>query len=192
MYGLKVEENTPFGKDKGLVLPDEERQCEMYLAGVERLEKYGFLQYEISNFAKEGYRSRHNLKYWKREPYLGFGCAAHSCFDKARFFAPSDLKTFCSQQDFSLQSGFYDLSLLEDEDEKSERVMLSLRLSDGMPTEELYALCDAQQGSGAKKYLDQLLDQGYANDHDDFYRLTPLGMLVSNSILSQLLLYMES
>jgi oxygen-independent coproporphyrinogen-3 oxidase len=191
MYGLKVEANTPFGRDDNLALPLEEAQCEMYLEGVKRLEQYGFLQYEISNFAKKGYESRHNLKYWKRDPYLGLGCAAHSFFEGKRFFAPCDLTSYCAQQDFSLEGGFYDITVPDEEDERVERVMLSLRIVSGMEADELYFLCKATKKSASRIYLDTLIGQGYAKTTDGFFSLTPQGMLVSNSILSQLMLYME-
>ena len=89
LYGLRVEKNTPFGRDRSLVLPSEEFQSEMYLRSVEALEKRGFRQYEISNFSKEGRACRHNLRYWLREEYLGFGPSACSFFGNFRFSIPS-------------------------------------------------------------------------------------------------------
>lgn len=84
---FKIEEGTRFYEKRGeLTLPDEDATCELYLAACEELEKRGFMQYEISNFAEPGYESRHNLKYWDCGEYLGIGPAAHSFIDGRRFF----------------------------------------------------------------------------------------------------------
>ena len=80
-YGLKIEEGTPLDRKKdALRIPDDDEQAEEYLATVELLEKAGYAQYEISNFARPGRESRHNLKYWTMQEYLGFGPGAHSDF----------------------------------------------------------------------------------------------------------------
>ena len=78
-YGLKAEEGTPLWTRRE-TLPDDELQADLYLAAVERLERAGYRQYEISNFARPGFESRHNLKYWRLEEYAGFGPGAHSDF----------------------------------------------------------------------------------------------------------------
>ena len=178
-YGLKVEKNTPFGRDPYLVLPKEEEQCAMYLRGVELLAQKGYLQYEISNFAKDGLYSRHNLRYWRREEYLGFGAAAHSFFENVRFSAPRDLTAYCALDDFSLQSEFYSQSTVDEQEAFEEELMLSLRTSDG------YAIAFLPPQS--KGYVTQLLMAEYATLADGKLRLTPKGMLVSNAIISDLL-----
>ena len=77
-YILKIEEGTKYCKIRDrLSIADEDEQAEMYLMACERLEEYGYRQYEISNFAFEGYESRHNLKYWHDEEYIGIGPSAH-------------------------------------------------------------------------------------------------------------------
>ena len=93
-YGLKVEENTPLALHvaDGLVLPDDDAQADLYLRGVELLRQSGFRQYEISNFAKPGKESRHNLKYWTGGEYVGFGPGAHSYFGGRRYAYPRDLE----------------------------------------------------------------------------------------------------
>ena len=85
-YGLTLEEGTPMYKYKGSpFLPSDDEQADMYLYAVDQLAHYGYAQYEISNFAIRGYESRHNLRYWRLEDYLGFGAGAHSCVGGARF-----------------------------------------------------------------------------------------------------------
>ena len=89
-YMLKIEQGTPFDNIKiREKIADDELMSELYLSLVERLEKNGFYQYEISNFSKPGHESRHNLKYWTGEEYIGFGAAAHSLFEGQRYFVPS-------------------------------------------------------------------------------------------------------
>lgn len=190
MYGLKVEENTPFGRDPQLVLPDEDEQCDMYLEGVKALKSHGFFQYEISNFSFSGYESRHNLKYWQRAPYLGFGCAAHSFFEGQRFFVPRSIDAFCSCEDFSRDSALYRYTSLSKADEEKEEVMLSLRTTRGIKTKTLLGYC-AEKQEDAKSYLLALAGHEYAAFSGDCFYLTPRGMLVSNTIICQLLCFME-
>lgn len=77
-----MEEGTPLARRaaEGEILPDDDQQADLYLWTVGRLERAGYPQYEISNFAKPGYESRHNLRYWLTRPYIGFGPGAHSDF----------------------------------------------------------------------------------------------------------------
>ena len=185
VYGLKVEENTPFGRDKTLVLPDEEEQCAMYLQGVERLARKGFCRYEISNFAIPGYESRHNLKYWRREEYLGFGPAAHSFFDGARFAVKSDLDAYLAERDFSLDADIYtDRRVIEGREALEEKVMLSLRTYDGVPVGFLESVVGDRER--LYRYLSLLYENRYA-EKGPVLRLTPKGMLISNSIISDIL-----
>ena len=93
-YGLKVEADTPLAHQVslGLSLPDGDAQADLYLRAVELLQQGGYRQYEISNFAKPGRESRHNLKYWTGREYLGFGPGAHSYFGGQRYASPRDLE----------------------------------------------------------------------------------------------------
>lgn len=99
-YLLKIEEGTPFDRN-GVAArcPDPDEQAERYLQAVEALARHGFCQYEISNFAKPGFHSRHNCKYWLGAEYLGLGPAAHSLMAGQRFFFPRDLGSFLSAED---------------------------------------------------------------------------------------------
>ena len=95
-YGLKVEEGTPLARrvEEGEILPDDDLQADLYLWTVGRLARAGYAQYEISNFAKPGYESRHNLRYWKTQPYIGFGPGAHSDFGGRRYSFVRDLESY--------------------------------------------------------------------------------------------------
>ena len=91
-YLLKIEPGTAFAKNQiERLCPDEDQSAQLYLDTVELMERHGFLQYEISNFALPGRESRHNLKYWRCQEYLGVGPAAHSFLDGRRFYFPRDL-----------------------------------------------------------------------------------------------------
>lgn len=128
-YILKIEEGTRFYEKRGeLTLPDEDATCELYLTACEELEKRGFMQYEISNFAEPGYESRHNLKYWDCDEYLGIGPAAHSFIDGRRFFFPRDIESFiagCEPTDDGEGGSF------------EEYLMLRLRLNKGLVFSEV-------------------------------------------------------
>ncbi len=170
-YMLKIEPSTPFGKAPP-TLPDEDKAAELYLLCCELLENAGFGRYEISNFAKAGYESRHNLKYWRCEEYLGIGAAAHSYYNGKRFAVPRDLNVFI--HDEVQQTIFTD----ESPDEREERIMLGLRLCEGIPRELWEPL------SGALKRI----PRGYYRVSDDGrLSLTASGSLVSNEIIALLL-----
>ena len=94
-YGLKLEEGTPMYelKDSPLI-PSDDEQADMYLCMVDELRRYGYEQYEISNFSIPGYESRHNLKYWQLDDYMGFGPGAHSCIGRTRYSYVRDLDRY--------------------------------------------------------------------------------------------------
>ena len=159
-YMLKIEKGTRFYEMRDrLSLPDENVVTELYLKTVKSLGELGFKQYEISNFAKDGYESRHNLKYWRLVPYLGIGKSAHSFWNGKRFYYDVDF------------------NLIPDGDGGSddERIMLSLRLNEGIDKSLL------------KKPYGQFIKMGLMGENKDRVFLTPEGMLVSNTIISELI-----
>lgn len=170
-YILKIEENTKFYKQKAtLNLPDDDAVSDQYLFMCEYLENNGFCHYEISNFCKENFESKHNLKYWKCEEYLGLGPAAHSFLDGKRFYYPRDLKAFIKGNSPTPDGEGGDLS---------ERIMLALRLKDGIKTEDL--------PTAAKQKCELFSKNGLAILDDGNFSLTNSGMLLSNSIISEIL-----
>jgi oxygen-independent coproporphyrinogen-3 oxidase len=177
MYGLKVEENTPFGRmGEKLPLPDEDTQCEMYERACELLEQSGYHRYEISNFAKAGYESRHNLRYWHREEYLGLGPAAHSFVNRVRYSFPRDIMSYITAlEQGSLPSTDSSVSITPAEAD-AEKIMLGLRLSEGIvATDELLKKCE------------NYLRYGFMEQKDERIAFTTKGYLVSNTILAELL-----
>ena len=135
-YGLKVEENTPLWEYRDCCnLPDEDDQADMYLYACDHLAEVGFRQYEISNFARPGFESRHNLKYWLGGEYLGFGPSAASDFAGKRFTIRADLMDYIE----GVLKGGTILSECEDipsRERAGEYLMLRLRTVQGIDTEE--------------------------------------------------------
>ncbi len=167
-YILKIEPNTLFDKNSdNLNLPDEDGICEQYLYMCDYLCKKGYEHYEISNFAKPKLESRHNLKYWNCEEYLGIGPSAHSFLDKKRFYYPRDMRAFISGNNpvFDADGG-----------SEEEKIMLSLRLKNGVNADKL-----------PKDKVKFFVKNGFAELKNDRFSLTDKGMLVSNQIILQLL-----
>lgn len=173
-YMLKIEPNTVFGK-KPPALPDEDETAELYLSAVRLLENARFMQYEVSNFARRGMTSRHNLKYWRREEYLGIGAAAHSFYKGKRFAVTRNLREFIASE--------HQTELVTDENPNGieEKIMLGLRLAEGIP-KELWEL--VQSGL-------PLIPKQYYKIENDRLSLTADGFLVSNEIIATLLTYLN-
>lgn len=173
-YMLKIEPNTVFGK-KPPALPDEDETAELYLSAVCLLENARFMQYEVSNFARRGMTSRHNLKYWRREEYIGIGAAAHSFYKGKRFAVARNLREFIASE--------HQTELVTDENPNGieEKIMLGLRLAEGIP-KELWSLIQ----SGLP-----LIPKQYYKIENDRLSLTADGFLVSNEIISTLLTYLN-
>lgn len=185
-YGLKVEEGTPLYEYQDVAnLPDDDRQADMYLAAVELLEKAGLHQYEISNFARSGFESRHNLKYWMGEEYLSFGPTAASNFAGKRFTIARDLEGYIH----GIDEGGEILSECETvplRERAGEYIMLRLRTVYGVDKEE-YMKSFLLPFAPLEKIFMKFEKAGLCCIEHDRWRLTPKGFLVSNSILVELL-----
>ena len=182
-YLLKIEDGTPYARRAGtLRLPGEEAAAALYLVAYSELERYGFSQYEISNFAKPGMESRHNLKYWRDMPYLGFGPAAHSFFAGKRSYHTRSLKDYCAAPLGSVPDGAG--GSLE------EFFLLGLRLCNGIRRED----CERRFGAEGRLAFERLLGRacrfagaGLTVCTKSSVRLTRRGFLVSNALLAGLL-----
>lgn len=178
-YILKIEEGTPFYKIKNnLELPDEDKTCDLYLSAVELLGKAGYHQYEISNFSEKGYESRHNLKYWHCEEYLGLGASAHSFVNGKRFYYERSLDDFISGKPF------VDDGLGGDEE---EYIMLALRLSEGLVFKKFKDRFDKPVPESMIKKAHELQKHGLVNVDNSSISLTVKGFLISNSIITELI-----
>ena len=180
-YGLKIEEGTPlYAHRESAQLPDDDAQAEMYLWMVDYLEKHSYHQYEISNFARDGYESQHNRKYWTLSSYAGFGPGAHSDFGNIRFAYARDLHSYIS--------GNLELSEREDispRDRMQEYIMLSLRTVDGIDRNH-FERQYRHRFAPMEKLLEQYESHGLAARTEKGWRLTAEGFLVSNAIIVSL------
>ena len=182
-YGLTVEEETPFGRmGERLVLPDEEDVRRMYFLGAEFLERAGYRQYEISNFAKEGYASRHNLKYWSCEEYLGFGPAAYSDFGGKRFGNSRDLDAYLAGRPI-----LSECETPSGEERKNEYVMLRMRTAQGVRTDDYARRFGTFFEADFGQRLERYIDGGFVRRGQERWAFTREGMYVSNAILSEIL-----
>lgn len=169
-YMLKIEPATPFGQNPPK-LPDEDETADLYALAVKLLAEKGFAQYEISNFAKFGRECRHNLKYWRCEEYFGIGPAAHSFIDGKRFAVPRDIWAF-------MRDEFQRTEITDDEaGGAQERLMLGLRLSEGIP-ESLWKPHESRL---------RFIPKNYYKISNGRLALTGEGFAVSNEIIAVLL-----
>lgn len=185
-YGLKVEEGTSlFDRRETAGLPGDEEQADMYLHAVDYLARHGYRQYEISNFARTGRESRHNLKYWLLAEYAGFGPGAHSDFGGVRYAYEKDLEGYIQGV------GSHAPLLSESErisplDRDTEWIMLGLRTVRGLDPREFEARF-RRRFTCFLPFLAQCREAGYAVQEDGRWHLTPRGFLVSNQIIGAML-----
>nr|MBQ8244204.1 radical SAM family heme chaperone HemW [Oscillospiraceae bacterium] len=187
-YALKVEEGTPFYEYKDMLnLPDDETQAEMYLTAVEALRSRGFRQYEISNFARKGLVSKHNMKYWTGGEYLGFGPAASSDFAGKRFTLKRDLQAYIA----GIRDGGDIMEEMEEipmRERAGEYLMLRLRTNVGIDPQE-YEKLFLLPFAPLEDVLEKRRRFFHATQTDDHrWVLTPKGYLVSNDIITDLLI----
>ena len=186
-YGLKVEEGTPLAARvaQGEILPDDDQQADLYLWTVGRLERAGYPQYEISNFAKPGFASRHNLRYWLTQPYIGFGPGAHSDFGGRRYSFVQDLDAYIQGV---LQGGdiIDESEIIPKRERCGEYLMLRLRTVQGINEQE-YRSTYFMDFAPLQARLEQFRAQGWAEQTDGRWHFTPKGFLLSNQLIGDLL-----
>lgn len=186
-YGLKLEEGTPMYDEyrDSPFLPSDDEQADMYLYTVETLERYGYSQYEISNFCIKGFESVHNIKYWTLKDYMGFGPGAHSFVDGVRYSYVKSLSEYIS--------GILGEKNIIDEYEKighlesaGEYLMLGLRMNQGISGEEYKAIY--RSGFEPIEFvMRKFKDKGWAQFSDGRWSLTSSGFLLSNILIGAVL-----
>ncbi|MDE6781224.1 MAG: radical SAM family heme chaperone HemW [Ruminococcus sp.] len=175
-YILKTESGTPFDCDKiKNILPDDDTTAELYLEMVKLLGDRGFAQYEVSNFARRGFESRHNCRYWKCLDYIGIGASAHSCYNGRRFSVDRVLRDFINRPVQKITITDPNPCTFE------EYAMLRLRLAEGLDLDDFPEYRD-----GILKKIPVLIKSGYINYNGNHISLTPEGFLVSNSVIEYL------
>ncbi|MBQ6264195.1 MAG: radical SAM family heme chaperone HemW [Clostridia bacterium] len=179
-YILKIEEGTRFFriKDK-LSLPDDDETADLYLKCVELIEENGMKQYEISNFAFQGFESRHNLKYWHCEQYLGLGPAAHSFIDGRRFYYERNLEEYMKNPTAvpDGEGGSFE-----------EYAMLALRLTEGLQNSKVKERFNFDIPAEIFENAKRFEQNGLIKICDDTISLTAKGFLVSNAVIGSLII----
>ena len=190
-YGLKVEEGTPlYDYRQYCNLADDDTQADMYLSAIGILRSFGYRQYEISNFCRRGNVSRHNLKYWTGGEYLGFGPDASSDFAGRRFSIIRDLHGYIR----GISSGGQVLNEVQEipnRERAGEYLMMRLRTVSGIDPkeyEDLFMLPFGPLEAPLQRFKEQRLAQ---KTFDGRWHLTPEGFLVSNDIITDLLMIQE-
>lgn len=185
-YGLKIEEGTQLSifKDSPF-LPDDDEQADMYLYAVETLARFGYRQYEISNFAKRGFESKHNLKYWLGEEYIGFGASAHSYIGRSRYSFVDDVAKYVERVTQGQRVVEYSEEM-SDFENAGEYLMLRLRTTHGISEQEYYNIYRLK--------MDFILDllrtyeaSGWALFKDGRWKFTPAGFIISNVLIGEIL-----
>lgn len=182
LYMLDLEEKTPLQVQVGrgrVSLPDDDLVADLYLEAIAHLDARGLQQYEISNFAREGERCRHNLRCWERGEYHGFGLAAHSFLGGERFANTRDIRRYIETsphaRDFEERLGVDEV--------RRETIFLQLRQTNGMCYEELVELC----GTEGITWTERGLGEGWLRRvGEGRVAFTPAGFLQSNDFISQL------
>ena len=187
-YGLQLEEGTPlYEKYNGSpVIPSDDAQADMYLFAVETLEHYGYQQYEISNFAREGFESRHNMKYWDLEDYIGFGPGAHSCMSNTRYSYLRDMEAYISAMTAKGGSVIDEYETLTELDRAAEYILLGMRRGKGISREE-YTRVYRSDFAPLEAELKKFQEKGWAKQTGDRWAFTPEGFLLSNELIVKLL-----
>jgi len=186
-YGLTVEEGTPLGQRvaRGERLPDDDEQAVRYLWTVARLAEAGYEQYEVSNFSKTGYQSRHNLKYWMGRPYIGIGAAAHSDFGGCRYSFVRDLERYIRGVQGEEQI-LDEMSEIPQRERGSEYLMLRLRTSHGIEEWEYRREYYMNFDPIAAK-LAEYEQRGWTARRGRRWHFTPEGFLLSNRLIGELM-----
>lgn len=187
VYSLIVEENTPLydwvysGNEDAL--PTEEVEREMYYSAKKILGGYGYERYEISNYARKGYECRHNLGYWERKEYAGFGLGAASLVGNVRYNNQSDMKSYlkcCGREKTNKE-------ILSKKDEMAEFMFLGLRKTAGISKEKFYNTFGVEYNKVYGTITQKLESKGLIIQENDTVRLTDLGIDVSNVVMAEFL-----
>jgi len=181
-YLLKIEDGTPFGKTREtLSLPSEDDECDMYELCTKMLSENGYAKYEISNFARPGFESRHNIKYWMGDDYLGFGVAAHSYFGGERFSNSRDIAAYLRGEDVTEER-----RAIPERERMTEYVMLRMRMTAGIDRADFKVRFGVELEDFCGS-LERYISAGFMRDALGRVAFTDRGIFVSNTILSDIL-----
>jgi oxygen-independent coproporphyrinogen-3 oxidase len=191
VYMLEVDEDSRLGREliaggakyHAHFVPDEDLAADLYLMACKRLEAAGVRQYEISNFARSGLASKHNLKYWTRQPYLGFGVDAHSMLlgvkgAAARFSTPDSLEAYVA-------GGLPSRTQIAPSGALEETFFLGLRLNSGVDLQQVAVTFSQEAIAQFSETIADFVGMGLIEREADVIRLTPRGRLLSNEVFER-------
>ena len=185
-YGLSIEEGTRLYMFKDSpFLPDDDTQADMYLYAVETLARFGYKQYEISSFARRGFESKHNIKYWLGDDYIGFGPGAHSYIGRCRYSFIEDVEKYIERVTLGQVVVEYSEEM-SDFENAGEYLMLRLRTTHGISEEEYYNIYRLKMDF-ILELLRKYEANGWAQNKDGRWRFTPKGFFLSNTLIGELL-----
>ena len=182
VYSLILEEGTILNdryEDRDIELPDEEQERNMYWYVKNTLENAGYMQYEISNFAKQGYESKHNINCWEQKEYIGFGLSDHSYFNKRRYSNTAIIKEYLEKQGMNCKIIHEEQS--EDE-EKKEYMLLGLRKIEGISIQKFKNKFGENPICLFKNELNKLVEQDLIVVDGDIIKLTNKGLDLANLV----------
>lgn len=192
-YCLMIEEDTPLYRQfqQGhIVEPDEELERQMYEVLIDQLQTAGYEHYEISNFARTGYRSRHNSSYWTGIPYIGIGAAAHSYDLKSRSWNVADIHQYIEGMERGER--IYEEEVLDDDTRYNDTITVALRTKEGINLSQLTKEYHDYLIKNARRYIDdgllELKDVGDSSSQTPHLRLTRRGLFVSDMVMSDLMM----
>jgi oxygen-independent coproporphyrinogen-3 oxidase len=193
VYMLEVDEDSRLGREliaggtkyHAHSVPDDELTADMYEAACKELDNAAVMQYEISNFSRQGFASRHNLKYWIRQPYLGFGVDAHSMLlgcsatvEAVRFFTPDSVERYVAGEAVTAASVSRGAAI-------EETFFLGLRLARGLDLREVWAQFGKPAESEFEEAIAELIQLELLERDDNVIRLTARGRLLSNEVFAR-------
>ncbi len=188
-YSLKIEEGTQFYSkyiNNQLILPNEDIERDMYHKGIELLEKKGYGHYEISNFAKKGYESKHNLIYWKCEPYIGLGLSAYSYFKNCRYGNTEDMNIYFDQIS-NMKLAIEEKEFIDKDMEMAEYLILGLRLIKGVSYKKFSDKFGVNIKDIYGKTINKFILEGLLEEDKDNIRLTKKGLDLCNIVFMEIL-----
>ncbi len=188
VYSLKVEQNTLFHtlyERKRLPLPPEEEELEMYLMTMKEMAEHGYVQYEISNFAKLGFESKHNITYWKNQDYYGLGAGAHGYINGKRHANIKGITPYIDKivkENQLPRMEEWGISLVE---KKADMLMLGLRILDGVKFADYRKIFAEDMMVKFGKQIEQLVSKGLLEQDLSGIRLTKKGLIFGNEVFAE-------
>jgi len=200
VYMLEVDEDSRLGREliaggtkyHAHSVPDDELTADMYETACKELDNAGVMQYEISNFSREGFESRHNLKYWTRQPYFGFGVDAHSMLlaqsptvNAVRFFTPDAVERYVAGEAVTVTP-------VSRSEAIEETFFLGLRLTRGLDLREVWAQFGKSAEFEFEEVIADLIQLELLERNSDVIRLTARGRVLSNEVFTRFIDHAES